>query len=265
MSQEGRYLRRMIADLAAGTTVLINADRDVNFVAEGTNLGNPSMSLAAFITAAMYDTDPPVVNSFTGGSNLEKGESTLGYDLDFNVSAPAGGTIASIVITRSDGGASSGDIKVGTASQSGTHAITLTANTNCIFTITVTSNDGKTATSTTTFAFYNRIFWGVETDPGTYDDVFIKALSNNPFDANYSTAFTLTPGALEYIYFAVPKAYVVSPYLEPPYFYVGGFAGGFEIADETVSYTFEGNTEDYIIYKSVNPNLGNTSVTVQST
>ncbi len=240
---------------------VINADRIIKRIAEGVNLGNSAMSLPTFLSAVFYDTLDPVINSFSGGQSLEKGESTLSYNLPYNVSEPTDSTtIASIVIT-SNQGYNSGDIKSGTGDQSGSQSITLTANTNETFTITVTSSDSKTDTSTTAFTFRNRIYYGVAAS-GTYNEAFIKALASNALDSDYLHEFTVNAGSGEYIYFAVPKAYVASPYLEPPYFYVGGFAGGFEIAAETISYTHENNTEDYILYKSANPDLGNTSVDV---
>lgn len=254
-------LRRLDSVVGSGTAG-INANRSINRIANGTNLGNSNMALKDFLDAVMYDTYDPVINSFTGGSTLEKGETSLTKTLSYNVSAPDGGTISSIVITSNEG-YDSGDIKSGTGDQSGTHDVTLTSDTNETFTITVTSDDSKTTTSTTSFVFRNKTYYGAAT-PATLNETFIKALTGQ-FDANYSTEFTVNAGSGEHIYYAVPKDYVSSPYIDPPYFYVGGFAGGFEIAAETVSYTYGTNTEDYIIFRSVNPNLGNTSVTVQST
>ena len=141
----------------AATLPTIDADRAINIITDGDNLGDGTMSIADFLEATFYDSLPPVINSFTGGAGLEKGEDTLTRTLSFNVSAPSGGTIASIIVTRSDGGAASADLKSGTGNQTGTHDVTLTANTNCTFTLTVTSADGKTATSTTAFTFLNRI------------------------------------------------------------------------------------------------------------
>lgn len=248
-----------------GSGDIINADRVIKRLQDGQNIGNSSMTIPAFLSALIYDSLDPVVNSFTGGQSLEKGESTLAYNLSYNVSEPTDSTtIASIVIT-SNQGYDSGDIKTGTGDQSGTHAINLTSDTNETFTITVTSSAGKTGTATTVFAFYNRIYMGVAA-AGTYNEAFIKALASNALDSNYMHDFSVNAGASEYIFYAIPKAYVSSPYLSPPYFFLGtALPGGMSVESSTISYTHEGNTEDYILYKSDNPNLGATDVQVKST
>lgn len=243
----------------------IDADRPISLIPNGTNLG-ATLTLASFLEACFFYA-APTINSFTASltTALEIGEDTLTRTLNYNVSEPVNDyVIASIVITGSDG-YNSGDIKSGTGDQSGTHDITLSANTNTTYTLTVTSTQaGVSVTSTISYTFRNKVYYGA-CAIATYDNAFIHALTG-VLDSDYSRNFTAdADGASIYIFYAVPKDYVDSPYLNPPYFYVGGFSGGFEIAAETVSYTYENNTEDYIIYKSVNPNLGETSVTVQST
>lgn len=248
--------------VSSGSTGIIDTNRATSIIPDGTNLGDTDMPLADFMDACFYY-DPPVINSFTGGTNLEKGETSLTKTLSFNITEPSGShTVVSIVITGTDASNSGNIVGGGLIS---THDVTLNTDTNTTYTITVTSSQtGINVTDVEAFAFLNRVFWDNSTS-GTYNEAFIKALSNNAFDANYVHSFTVTAGASEYIYYAVPKDYTSNPYLNPPYFYVGGFAGGFEIAQNDISYTYGGNTEDYILYKSVNPNLGLTSISVQTT
>jgi hypothetical protein len=243
----------------AGT---INADRPINISPDGTNFGNPNMPIADFLEQYFFDSYAPVINSFSGGVTLEMGENNLDRTLSFTISAPQGGEIASVVITSSQG-FNSGDIKNGPGNQTGSLDIALSQDQNETYTLIVASADNKTTTSTTSFIFRNRIYWGVAATPGNYDDNFIKGLSNNAFDPDYVRQFSINAGADQYIYFAIPKSYVSSPYIDPPYFFLGtSVPGGMEIAQETASYTFENNTQDYIIYKSANANLGQTDLII---
>ena len=255
------YLRRILKNIG-GNAGTVNANRPINISPGGTNFGNADMPIADFIEQYFFDSYSPVINLFNGGTTLEKGEDNLNRTLSFTVSPPQGGEIASIVIT-SNRGFYSGDIKNGTGNQSGSQDIVLTPDTTETFTLCVTSGDNKSTTSSTSFVFRNRVFWGVAGLPGIYNDTFIKGLSSNAFDADYSRQFSINAAAGQYIFFAIPKSFVSSPYIDPPYFFMGtSVPGGMEIAQETVSYTYKNNTENYIIYKSANANLGQTDVII---
>ena len=68
-------------------------------------------------------------------------------------------------------------------------------------------------------------------------------------------SFNVNAGVNQFIYFACPSNY-------SPVFNVNGFTGGFEVA-ATLNFTNAyGNTMAYTVYKSLNKNLGNTTVTV---
>lgn len=255
------HIRRLLKNIG-GDSGTINADRPINISADGTNFGNPDMPIADFLEQYFFDSYAPIINLFNGGVTLEKGEDALQRTLSFTISAPQGGEIASVVIT-SNRGFNSGDIKNGTGDQSGSLDILLSQDTNETFTLSVTSGDNKTASSASSFIFRNRIYWGIDILPGVYDDSFIKGLSSNAFDGDYIRQFTVNALAGQYIFFAIPRSYVISPYLDPPYFFLGtSVPGGMEIVAESVSYTYENNTENYIIYKSANANLGQTDVLI---
>jgi len=255
------HLRRLLKNMG-GDAGTINADRPINISPDGTSFGNPNMAISDFLEQYFFDSYAPVINSFSGGATLEKGENNLDRTLSFTISAPQGGEIASVIIT-SNRGFNSGDIKSGTGNQTGSLDIALSQDINESFTLTVTSADNKTTSSSTSFIFRNRIYWGVDVLPGVYDDAFIKGLSSNVFDPDYGREFTVNAGNGQFIFFAIPKSYVNSPYIDPPYFFMGtSVPGGMEIAQETVNYTYENNTEEYIIYKSVNANLGQTDVII---
>jgi len=245
-----------------GDSIVIDGNRAVYFIENGQTVGGAAMTLNAFLTAVIFATKPPLV-TMTGGTVLEKGETSLATTLAITVTKQdTTADIASVVVTSP--GYDSGDIKTGTGNQSINHPITLTTDTNEVFTVTVTTVDGKTATTTTTFYFRNRIWYGKGAVPGGgYNNTWIHALAGSALDADYETSFNVNAGSGEYIFFAIPKDYATGALLDPPYFFLGtSVPGGMGIADDTVSYTYGTNTEDYIVYKSAQANLGDTDVVV---
>ncbi len=121
---------------------------------------------------------------------------------------------------------------------------------------TLTIDDGtNTDADTTSVNFYNKVHFGAAVIPGSIDSAFILTLTGE-LRADRLKNFTVTPGASQYIWFAIPVAYGAAT------FTVGGFEGGFE-APVVVSHTNDsGSTEDYNVYRSTNSNLGNTTVIV---
>ncbi len=123
---------------------------------------------------------------------------------------------------------------------------------------TLNSGDGtNNAVATTTINFYNKIHWGARVT-GTINDAFILGLGGNRLQSTFATTFTVTAGASDYIYFALPTAY------GNPAFIVGGFAGGFTKVSSAITHTnASGHIENYDIWRSNTLNLGETTVTVQ--
>jgi hypothetical protein len=122
---------------------------------------------------------------------------------------------------------------------------------------TLNATDGTTSpTSTSTFTFVNRRFWGVSAVTSGYTEANVEGLAGTDLSNSGSTSFTVTAGPGQYIIFASRTA------LGARTFTVGGFEGGF-MAPETVSITnASGFTENYYVYRSVNANLGTTTVVV---
>lgn len=107
-----------------------------------------------------------------------------------------------------------------------------------------------------TFNFYPKVYYGVATIPGTVNSAFVIGLSNGVLAGSRARTFTVDATSGKYIWYAVPTRYGACS------FKVGGFDGGFEAA-QTVSVTnASGNTENYYVYRSTNPSLGNTTVVV---
>lgn len=122
-------------------------------------------------------------------------------------------------------------------------------------TLNLTASDGKNSCSRSiTFTYANRIFYGVSST-NTYNVALLKSLSNKLSNSK-ARSFTVNASSNQYIFYAVPTR------LGGCKFAVHGFEGGFEKV-ATISYTnSQSYTESYDIYKSDNPNLGNTTVVV---
>lgn len=123
-------------------------------------------------------------------------------------------------------------------------------------TFNITAIDTKgSASGTTKVTFTNKIYWGVGSI-SSYNSAFVLALGNSELKTDRSKTFTVNAGDGKYIFFAIPASYGA------PIFTVGGFAGGFETA-ATINFTnASGYSSSYVIYKSKNANLGNTTVVV---
>ena len=128
-------------------------------------------------------------------------------------------------------------------------------NTNKTFTIS--AYDGReTKTRSISVRFCNRVFWGIGRIPTEYNKAFLDGLNYDLSESRNKT-ITVQPTSNQYIFYSVPSRYGECV------FSVSGFIGGFEKV-ATISYTNQYNhTENYDIYKSDNPNLGNTTVVIQ--
>lgn len=128
------------------------------------------------------------------------------------------------------------------------------------FTASATSNSGTSSTKTATITFLNYFYSGLSTNdnlPPTgltgMTDVTKELRSNNGGDS-----FTENAGTNEYIYYAYPSKYGEST------FTFNGLDGGFRLlhGGATAHTNEAGFTETYFIYRSDNPELGDTTVSV---
>lgn len=112
------------------------------------------------------------------------------------------------------------------------------------------------AMASITHSFNNDRYWGVSSQVGVYVSSNVTTLSNNDLTNSVPNIFTVSPGAGQYIVYSYPNR------LGTATFSVGGFAGGFN-PPQTLSVTnSNGFSENYYMYRSVNSNLGSTTVTV---
>lgn len=133
--------------------------------------------------------------------------------------------------------------------------LSITKDNNKTWKLVATDEREATSTKTTTISFCNGVYYGVGAAQDAYDSAFVLGLTKN-LRSNKLTSVTVTAGAGEYIFYCLPKRMGTCT------FKVGGFEGGFELV-ATMSFTnASGYTEDYYIYKSVNANLGKTTVSI---
>lgn len=125
---------------------------------------------------------------------------------------------------------------------------------NKTWTLKATDEKGAEATKTTTLSFLNGAYYGIGST-GTYNSEFILGLTKT-LTSTKARTITVTAGEGQYIYYCVPSRFGACS------FNVGGFDGGFELAD-TIQFTNASDyTEEYYVYKSSNAGLGSTTVKV---
>ena len=129
-------------------------------------------------------------------------------------------------------------------------------------TFTLSAVKGTTKTATSSILWGQKVFWGANVSLGPYNSSFITGLSGNGLQYNTRVkTFTINSGTSGYIFYAFRSAYGT------PSFAVGGFSGGFHLAQAAVSVTNGHSvTENYDIWVSDNTNLASsTSITVNVT
>ena len=127
---------------------------------------------------------------------------------------------------------------------------------NKTFTLKATDEKNATATRTTGVTFLNGAYTGVGTvDADGVTNEFIQSLTKTLASGKGKT-FTVNAAEGQYIYYSFPARFGT------PSFRVGGFEGGFELL-KTFDYTNKsGYTESYVVWRSSNASLGNTTVVV---
>ncbi len=225
-------------------------------------LRNLSDDILDWIEQQLYTA--PSAN-LTGGITLEKNHSATPYVASFTWSVTAGtNPIITRELQKREGAGAWAKVKDLTGN-SGSETINVAINSDTQVRIMVSSKTGETIYSTTReVKFQYKTGYRAALGSATLNDAFMKA-GTMGFDTDAYRNFTVNAQAGENIFYYVPKSFVSSPYINPPYFYVGGFEGGFNVASQNASYTLgDGTSVDYVVYKSTNAGLGSTNVTVQS-
>ena len=127
--------------------------------------------------------------------------------------------------------------------------------TDSIFTLAVTDEKNKTVQKKSSIVFYNGIYYGSAIIPTKLDSAFVRGLTKS-LQKDQVKTFTVTSGADQYVWYALPTRYGA------PVFNVGGFDGGFAKVSALSFMNLSGYTEEYIVYRSDNSNLGKKTVKV---
>ena len=131
---------------------------------------------------------------------------------------------------------------------------TITSNTSIV--ITATDERNAQASRTLNITFQPRAYWGVAQNKEFYDSIDILALSESTLTNTRTRTINVNAGEGEHIIYAIPSNFGT------PTFKINGFEGGF-VKVGTINFTnASGYSQNYDVYKSVNPNLGSTQVVV---
>lgn len=122
-----------------------------------------------------------------------------------------------------------------------------------IYQLVAADPKGNESSAETKINFVYKVFYGTAPAQDSYTELFLKESLTGKLLPSKTTQFNVTANTDEYIYFCLPESYGT------PKFSVGGFDGGFDNVG-TVTYTL--NQTNYIIWKSTNPNLGDTTIKV---
>ncbi|KAA8829345.1 hypothetical protein [Bifidobacterium tissieri] len=126
------------------------------------------------------------------------------------------------------------------------------------WTLTATDARDASASRTVSLVFRDSRRWGVGADlaADAVDDAFVNGLTGELATGRAKT-FTVNAAAGQYIYYAFPASWGT------PRFFVGGFEGGFNLLKTFDHVNASGATVSYVVWKSTNSGLGNTSVEVK--
>lgn len=131
-----------------------------------------------------------------------------------------------------------------------------TVTSNTIITLTVTDERDAVVTKSVTIAFQPKVYWGVS-NKSSLESGDILTLASSALAGSRARTFSVNAGEGEYIYYAIPSSFGT------PTFNVGGFDGGFTKVGTISHQNASGYTQNYDVWKSVNPSLGQTGVTVK--
>jgi len=246
---------RRIADSAAA------AQRD-SIITAGTISSIPTVgyvapsntSAGAWIQNVFYQSQPPT-SSLGGGTSLElHSAGTVSETLNWGAGRQAAtATLASIVV----GGISqsfSQPSQGGTVT--GTQSITLTYNTNTTYYNVVTTTDSKSATSSTSFVFYPKLYIGFvpSNSPSDADIIGVTNGNGGVFATNFIASGSLsTPSASKYICIAYPASFGAVNNIV-----INGLSVTFNLTTRTFV-NASGYSQSYNIYLSPNPTSGSVS------
>lgn len=226
----------------SGGGLVVSGTPTPGFVVKADSGGNPIWAgAAAFDTTAFACTTP----------TLEVGATATNPAF----TAAHNRTPTALTLTNNDN-VESKDVHATPTSFTSSQGYTKTTN-NASVTFTLTGSDGISGdVATAAIAWRPRVYWGTGASGGN-TEAFIEALSGSALQSSRSGSFTVNATGSLKIYWAAPASYGT------PTFDVGGFTGGFTLVSNTISVTnAHGVVQNYALYESDTPGLGNTTVVV---
>lgn len=127
---------------------------------------------------------------------------------------------------------------------------------NAVIKLTVTDERDAEVSKQVTIQFQPKVYYGVSEDPNALDSEAVNALTG-VLASSKARTFSANAGAGEYIVYIIPSSFGT------PTFNVGGFDGGFKKTKTMEHTNASGYKQNYDIWQSVQPALGQTSVTVK--
>lgn len=129
---------------------------------------------------------------------------------------------------------------------------------NKSFTLRV-SDGTNAATSSVSYSFQPKVYYGSAAVPNTYDSAFCMGLTSSALKSSKAGTYALNVAANEYGFICMPKSFANIDTLIAK---VGGFDTEIPRV-ATVSHTnAKGYTQDYNIFKTANSNLGSISAII---
>ena len=186
------------------------------------------------------------INSFSGGTNVEKGSTVNNVNLAWSYSKePTSLTLDGTEVAKTNG-----------VYNKSVALTNLGLKANKTWTLVAKDARNASSTKTTAVSFLDKRYWGVGTvtDASGVDSAFVLGLGGSELATSKTKDFTVNAGAGQYIYYAIPASWGT------PTFYVGGFEGGFSLLSSFEFTNASGYTATYNVYKSGNANLGQTTV-----
>ena len=119
-------------------------------------------------------------------------------------------------------------------------------------TFTLSVSDGEnSASSSVSYKFLNKVYYGSASEPDSYDSAFILGLSNNKFATSIKGSYPITVKSGQFGYIACPKSFNA-----PSECYIGGFLTTLENAGEISFTNASGGVATYTILRTGKSGLG---------
>ena len=119
-----------------------------------------------------------------------------------------------------------------------------------VFTLSVSDGENS-ASSSVSYKFLNKVYYGSASEPDNYDSAFILGLANNKFATSIKGSYPITVKSGQFGYIACPKSFNA-----PSECYIGGFLTTLENAGEISFTNASGGVATYIILRTGKSGLG---------